>query len=236
MSAAVAGAALVALYRGRLRPWMYTWGAADEEVFGRLPGDELLDARTPRTTRALTIDAPPSAVWPWLIQLGEDRGGFYSYDLLERLIGTRIRNADAIRPEWQDVHVGDTVWLAQRYGDRARMVVAAMAPEAYLMLMSPSDFELVQRGERAKGGWSFHLRPVAGGTRLLVRGAGGAVGHAVYDVPHFIMEQKMMRGLRSRAERSRAHASMIPFPVRAQASGAPKDSATTPSAVRSGAK
>ena len=236
MSAAVAGAALVALYRGRLRPWMYTWGAADEDVFGRLPGDELLDARTPRTTRALTIDAPPSTVWPWLIQLGEDRGGFYSYDLLERLIGTRIRNADAIRPEWQDVHVGDTVWLAQRYGDRARMVVAAMAPEAYLMLMSPSDFELVQRGERAKGGWSFHLRPVSGGTRLLVRGAGGAVGHAVYDVPHFIMEQKMMRGLRSRAERSRAHASTIPFPVRAQASGAPKGSATTPSAVRSGAK
>jgi hypothetical protein len=222
----MAGAATFALYRARLRPWMYTWGATDDEVFAALPGDELFAARTPRTTRALTIDAPPSAVWPWLVQLGEGRGGFYSYDVLERLVGTRIHNADAVRPEWQDVHVGDTVWLAQRYGERARMVVAAMEPETYLMLMSPSDFALVQRGEQASGSWSFHLRPVAAGTRLLVRGAGGAVGHAAFDIPHFVMEQKMMRGLRSRAQRRRAPATTPtpPASTPAPASVAPEDS------------
>jgi hypothetical protein len=80
----------VALYRTRLRPWMYTWGAGGEEITAVLPGDELVAAHTPRTTRALTIDAPIAAVWPWLAQIGEDRG---------------------IHPEWQDVHVGDTVWL-----------------------------------------------------------------------------------------------------------------------------
>ena len=75
---------VVALYRMRVRPWMYTWGASDDEVTAVLPGDELVSAHTPRTTRALTIDAPIAAVWPWLAQIGEDRGGFYSYSVLER--------------------------------------------------------------------------------------------------------------------------------------------------------
>lgn len=204
----MAGAAIVGLYRGRLRPWMYTWGADDDEVVDGLPGDEMFVADAPRTTRALTIDASPAAVWSWLVQIGEDRGGFYSYSLLERLAGAKIRNADAVHPEWQDVRVGDTVWLARRYGEYARLVVAAVEPQAYLMLTSPSDFALLLGGEKASGGWSFHLRPVAGGTRLLVRGSGGAVGHAAFDIPHFVMEQKMMRGIRSRAQRWQSHGSM----------------------------
>jgi hypothetical protein len=82
---AVVGA--VALYRMRLRPWMYTWGADDDEVTAVLPGDELVSSHTMPTTRALTIDAPIAAVWAWLAQVGEDRGGFYSYSLLERGCG-----------------------------------------------------------------------------------------------------------------------------------------------------
>ena len=74
--------------------------------------------RTPcATTRALTIDAPIAAVWPWLAQIGEDRGGFYSYSVLERAVGAHIQNANTVHPEWQDVHVGDTVWLARHYGE-----------------------------------------------------------------------------------------------------------------------
>ena len=132
-----------------------------------LPGDDLVAAHTPRTTRALTIEAPISAVWPWLAQIGEDRGGFYSYSVLERAVGAHIENANTIHPEWQDVHVGDTVWLARRYGDAARQVVAAVAPGSHLVLMSPADFDRVQHGEIASGAWGFYLRRRAGWTRLI---------------------------------------------------------------------
>ena len=182
---------------------MYTWGAGDDEITAVLPGDELVSAHTPRTTRALTIDAPIAAVWPWLAQIGEDRGGFYSYSVLERAVGAHIHNANTIHPEWQDVRVGDTVWLARRYGDAARQVVAAVAPGAHLVLMSPGDFERVQQGKKASGAWGFYLRRKDGWTRLIARGSGGAVGHVTFDVPHFVMEQKMMRGIRDRAEQMR---------------------------------
>ena len=188
---------------------MYTWGASDDEIKAWLPGDELVASHTARTTRALTIDAPISAVWPWLAQIGEDRGGFYSYSVLERAVGAHIQNANTVHPEWQDVHVGDTVWLARRYGDAAKQVVAAVAPGAHLVLMSPGDFERVQQGMKASGAWGFYLRRKDGWTRLIARGSGGAVGHVAFDVPHFVMEQKMMRGIRDRAEhahRDQVHA------------------------------
>ncbi|MFG1930722.1 hypothetical protein ACGFK1_08685 [Mycobacterium sp. NPDC048908] len=188
------------LYRGRLRPRMYRWGATDDEVMAELPGDELIAATTPTTTRALTIDAPIADVWPWLAQIGEGRGGFYSYSWLERAVGAAIHNADTIHPDWQDVHVGDTVWLARRYGESARLLVAAIEPNSYLLLMSPDDFKRVQISSKAKGVWGFYLREQDGWTRLLVRGSGGAVGHAAFDIPHFVMERKMMHGIRHRAE------------------------------------
>ena len=159
-SKAMAGAdgiGTVALYRMRLRPWTYTWGASDDEIKAVLPGDELVAAHTPRTTRALTIDAPIAAVWPWLAQIGEDRGGFYSYSVLERAVGAHIENATTVHPEWQDVHVGDTVWLARRYSDAARQMVAAVAPGSHLVLTSPGDFERVQQGMRAWDAWGFYL-------------------------------------------------------------------------------
>jgi hypothetical protein len=198
---AVAGAC--ALYRGRVRPWMYTWGARADEVQAALPGDELVQPGVLRTTRGVTIDAPVDAVWPWLAQIGEDRGGFYSYSLLERAVGAEIHNATAIHPQWQELRVGDTIWLARRYGEAARQVVAAVAPNAHLVLVSPDDFTRVRRGENASGAWSFQLRHERGWTRLIVRGGGGAVGHAAFDIPHFVMEQKMMRGIRDRAEQTR---------------------------------
>jgi len=198
--AAVKVAVLAAVYRAFVRPWMYTWGATADEVDAALPGDDLVHPHTPRTTRALTIDAPPDAVWAWLVQIGEDRAGFYSYSALERAAGARIHNADTIHPEWQARAVGDTVWLARRYGEIAQQVVTLVEPGSHFVLMSAPDFERVGRGERAAGSWGFFLVPDGAGTRLVVRGCGGAVGHASFDVPHFVMEQKMMRGLRDRAE------------------------------------
>jgi hypothetical protein len=192
-----------ALYVGRARPWMYRWGATDDEVTAELPGDELIATTTPRTTRAITIDAAVADVWPWLAQIGEDRGGFYSYSLLERAVGAHIHNANIVCSAWQDIRGGDTVWLAQRYGDSARMVVAVVKPNSHLLLMSPDDFGRLQHGSKATGAWGFYLREQDGWTRLVVRGSGGAVGHAAFDIPHFVMEQKMMRGIRHRAEQMR---------------------------------
>ncbi|HYJ57149.1 MAG TPA: hypothetical protein VEX40_16845, partial [Mycobacterium sp.] len=158
LAAAMASVGVVVGYRARIRPWMYYWGATREEIAEDLPADELVATDRPRTTRAVTIDVGPETVWPWLAQIGENRGGFYSYSVLERGVGADIHNANTIHPEWQDLQVGDTVWLARRGGDRGRQVVAAMVPKSHLVLMSPDDYERVQHGEKASGSWSFHLR------------------------------------------------------------------------------
>lgn len=197
----LAAASAAIAYRIRVRPWMYTWGADDDEIAATLPGDDWIVAGSPRTTRAITIDAPVETVWPWLAQIGEHRGGFYSYSLLERAVGCDIHNADHIHPEWQDLHAGDTVWLARAYGEAGRMVVATVAPNSHLVLMAPADFARTRHEQKASGAWGFHLRGDNDRTRLIVRGSGGAAGHAWFDVAHFVMEQKMMRGIRKRARR-----------------------------------
>ena len=203
LAALMAAVGVAVLYKGGLRPWMYRWGASNDEIAAEFPGDELVATNTPTTTTAVTIDASIADVWPWLAQIGEDRAGFYSYSWLERAAGAHIRNANTVHPEWQDIHVGDTVWLARRYGESARQVVAAVEPNSHLLLMSPDDFERAQRGIKASGAWGFYLRKQGGWTRLVVRGSGGAVGHAAFDIPHFVMEQKMMRGIRQRSEQLR---------------------------------
>jgi hypothetical protein len=200
LAAAMASVGVVVGYRARIRPWMYYWGATREEIAEDLPADELVATDRPRTTRAVTIDVGPETVWPWLAQIGENRGGFYSYSVLERGVGADIHNANTIHPEWQDLQVGDTVWLARRGGDRGRQVVAAMVPESHLVLMSPDDYERVQHGEKASGSWSFHLRPEGKHTRLLARGNGGYGGNVLYDIVHFVMERGMLLGIRRRAQ------------------------------------
>ena len=147
-----------------------------------LPGDDLVSASTPRTMRAVSIDASIEAVWPWLVQIGEDRGGFYSDDWLERVVGAHIHNTQIVHPEWQELSVGDSVWLARRYDQRARQVVADIEPKSHLVLMSEPDFDRMARGEKASGARGFYLRPDDGPSRLLARGSGGAVGHVTFNV------------------------------------------------------
>ncbi|CAN5595446.1 hypothetical protein BH10ACT9_BH10ACT9_59170 [soil metagenome] len=139
-------------------------------------------------------------MWPWLAQLGEDHGGFYSYALLERLVGADVHNANVIHPEWQELKVGDTIWLARRYGPSARQLVAAVHQDSHLALTSVADFDRLQSGGLASGAWSFILQPDGAATRLVVRGSGTPVGHFWFDIPHFVMEQKMMRGIRRRVQ------------------------------------
>ncbi|MER2137342.1 MAG: hypothetical protein ABS909_05705, partial [Arthrobacter sp.] len=110
-AAAGAAAAVLALRRASLR-----WGATESEVAMNLPGDELLPAPNLVATRAISIAAPPSKVWPWLTQLGQNRGGFYSYDWLENLLGLNIHSAETIQSELQVQEPGDTIDLAPGAG------------------------------------------------------------------------------------------------------------------------
>src|SRR5688572_12875066 len=116
-SALAAGVAYVAAIP-ILRRWYTKWGAATEEIQARLPGDEFM--HHVGSTRAVTIDAPVEEVWQWLVQIGQDRGGFYSYDWLENLIAADIHNTDHIEPKWQTLNQDDRVRLASKklYGDR----------------------------------------------------------------------------------------------------------------------
>ncbi len=211
LAAGMALAGIAGVYRWVMRPKMYAWGATADEVAAELPGDRLVEPG-PRTTRAITIDAPVEEVWPWLVQIGENRGGFYSYDVVERLVGARIRNADVIHPQWQELQVGDTVWLAQRYGHSARQVVAEVEPMSHLVLMSPPDYQRMHRGEKASGAWAFYLIPQGGQTRLVARGIGGPVGQSAFDIVHFVMERGMLRGIRRRAQSARADVRPVSLP------------------------
>lgn len=198
------------MYRAHVRPWIYTWGATEPEITAELPGDEHVATEAPRTTRAVTIDASIESVWPWLAQIGEDRAGFYGYPLLERAVGARIHNADSIHPDWQDLAVGDTVWLARRYGETGRSSPRHSWCWCHL---------------RTSRGCSAGNRPAVPGPSICAeRAAGracwsGAVGRGrtrPVRHPHFLMEQKMLRGIRDRAQdeaaKGRAEATVRQLP------------------------
>jgi len=106
-----AGAAALAAYILGVRPWYLRWGATEAEFEVPLPGDEIIPRPRHRDTHAITVRAPVVDVWPWLVQMGQGRGGFYSYDWLENLIGCDIHNADQIFPDFQSLRVGDSVRL-----------------------------------------------------------------------------------------------------------------------------
>ena len=101
--------AFIPLYAGIVRPWFMHWGAIATEQQMALAGDSFIPANTVVSTRAITIHAPAARVWSWLVQLGQERGGFYSYDWLENLFMAKMHNANHIVPEWQQPQVGDRV-------------------------------------------------------------------------------------------------------------------------------
>jgi len=196
-----------------LRPWSLQWGATGDELKRQWPGDELTAVRAGQATRAITIHASAPEVWAWIVQIGQDRGGFYSYTWLENLFGCKMHNADRIVPEFQSRAVGDTVWLTpkERYGGQARTIVAELIPGRAMILVSPGDAEAVAKTGRAPNGtWGFVLEPIdTHTTRLIVctrtgesqRLPGKLLAWFVFDPAHFIMERKMMLGIKRRAER-----------------------------------
>jgi hypothetical protein len=202
---AVGASAIVlgVVYLRVVEPWFRRWGATDDEISASLAVDTLVEPGTRTTTRAITVQAPIQDVWPWLVQIGQDRAGFYSYTWLENMVGARMRNALSVHPEWQDRFAGDAVWLASeaRFHERGKQVVALVEVPRALVLVSPVDWARLQRGDRASGAWAFFLQAHGTtSTRFIIRSSGGAVGRHLFDGLHFVMEQKMMRGLRDRAE------------------------------------
>ena len=104
------GVCACALYRGLLRRAIVSWGATAAEARSRLPGDDLLEDADGVATRAIEIDAPASAVWPWIAQMGPSpRAGAYTYDRIENLLGLNMHSADCVLPEFQHPDVGDTI-------------------------------------------------------------------------------------------------------------------------------
>jgi hypothetical protein len=160
-------------------------------------------------TRAVTIHASAEAIWQWIVQIGQDRGGFYSYTWLENLFLAEMRNAERIVPEFQSRKVGDVVWMApeHRYGAKASMTVAQLVPNRAMVLVQRDEFDVAMRGAQVHGGvWHFLLEPVdANSTRLIMRGAApdktGVLYDLVFDPAHFVMERKMMLGIKERVER-----------------------------------
>lgn len=155
------------------------------------------------TTRAVTVEAPSDEVWPWIVQLGQGRGGFYSYSWLEKPVGADIHNADRIAPEFQRLAEGDSIRMVKEdYWLRSPMT--SMTVEK----VDPGR-TLVLRGHDG-GTWTFHLEPIDDGTtRFVVRGRapqqsllGRIVRYLAYELPHFVMERGMMRGIKTRAERT----------------------------------
>jgi hypothetical protein len=188
-----AALALLAALYPLLRRSILTWGATAEEVVSRLPGDELLEDADGVSTRAMTIDAPAVSVWPWLAQMGPSpRGGAYTYDWIENLLGLDMHSVDRVLPEFQHPEVGDTI----SFGAKGMRLERIEPPHV-----------LSWRSEDANWAWTFVLTERDGTTRLISRNRfrlptrAARIGMVPMEPASLVMERKMLRGIKERAER-----------------------------------
>jgi hypothetical protein len=185
--------ALGAGYLRYVRRPILTWGATDEEATARLPGDELLEDADGVATRAIEIDAPATAVWPWLAQIGPSpRGGAYTYDWIENLLGLDMHSVDRVLPEFQHPEIGDTIG----YGSNRMRLECVEPPHV-----------LAWRSEDGNWIWTFVLAERNGSTRLISRNRfrlptlASRLGMFLMEPASLLMEHKMLHGIKQRAER-----------------------------------
>ena len=188
--AALGAITVLVVYRLIIQPWQHRWGATDEEARRAMPGDDLI-ADASSTTRAITIAAPPEQVWPWLVQLGYGRAGWYSYDWIDN---DGRPSADRIVPELQQLEVGDQIPMLPEMGPRVRQI----QPNHYLVA-----------GDQTGSSWCLALDPTPDGCRLVSRWRASwqlTLANAFWillsDPGSFIMERKMLKGIKRRAERA----------------------------------
>lgn len=178
-----------------IRPWHLRWGATDDEVGAPMPGDDLLRRARFEATRAIDIDAPPEAVWPWIVQIGFRRAGFYSYDLLDNL---GRPSADRLVPELQALAIGDRIAMAEPVNDATAFRVVAVDPPRSMVWHKPDST------------WAWHLEPTnLGGTRLVTRlkatydfdhPAATLTSIALLEFADFPMMRHLLLGVKARAE------------------------------------
>ena len=191
-----------------VRPWYLNWGATDHERRKTLPGDDIIAGARSQQTRAITITAPVDLVWPWLAQLGQDRGGFYSYDLLENAVGCAVPTFDILQPQKQSWQLGDKLWMYPRdkAGGAGFATLRAFVPGRALGFATRSVGTSLDEPE--DGSWSMVLEPAGSTARLLIRGrgAGGrsllgtAFDRSIFEPIHFVMERRMMIGIKQLTE------------------------------------
>lgn len=199
--------ALFVCYRSFVLAWMNTWGATAAEVHVSLPGDELVPNPVSQTTQAVTINATPEQIFPWLLQIGVDRGGMYSYDWLENLMGLNVHSIDRLVPELQTASAGD-FW---RFTPKDFFI--ADGPGVFVMDLEPNRAIVGCFGVPSKppppcsGTWQLVLDPKGNGTtRLILRARTDAASPmtglfgAVFDPITFVMQRGMLLGFRDRVE------------------------------------
>jgi hypothetical protein len=200
-------AVLSGVYLWVVSPWMADWGATTAEVEASYPGDDLIAKTGLVTTRGVTVKATPAQIYPWIVQLGVDRGGMYSLLWVENLIGLHVENADSIHEEWQNLQVGDLVRFTPKdyfLNPGPGLWVKQMEKDHALVFCFGMETEMP---DPCTDTWQFVLSPQADGTtRLILRGqsATGAGMSAsagkVFQGLTFIMERAMLLGIRDRAE------------------------------------
>ena len=214
--------ALIAVFYLFVRPWSHRRGATDAEVARALPGDDLVPTPKIGYTQAIIIDASPAEVWPWVVQIGYQRGGWYTYEFAYKLLGAADfydgdRSAERVIPELQNLAVGDSVKIFEQ----APFRVMEVEPARVLVLLARVDTESGEYFELSDAmpahylnqSWVFYMEEAGPGqTRLLARWRGdyssdfgNMLGIAIpTDAGALLMQPKMLKGIKERGERERA--------------------------------
>ncbi len=204
------GAMGLGAYFMLFRPWQRRWGATDEEVNCTLPGDEIVPEADAVETRVVTVKASPATIWPWLVQIGQGRAGYYSYAQLENLFGLKMKNAEGINPEWQHLQVGDII-PAEPGGKGFKVYI--LEPERALVLGGRKGEAGVFEGFTQMSpafSWAFILVPLdSEHTRLISRWRGlsqpslwNKFTGIFIELIDFLMTRRMLLGIKKRAEKA----------------------------------
>ncbi len=193
---ATLGTIMGGVYLRLYRPWHSRWGATDEEVALAMPGDEAIERPTFNVTRAITMKAHPEEIWPWIVQIGFGRAGFYSYDLLDNL---GKPSAERIIPELQHIEVGMWIPMSRKVSEETAFRVRAFEPGRWMLW------------EKAASTWAWKLLPIdEEHTRLLIRlrcryrwtRPTIVTDLILMEIGDFPMMRKLMLGIKRRVERS----------------------------------